>query len=258
VEWLASTTWGLSKVEGTVSAIAHAHRLAGFDPPPTAHALVQAGLAAIRRIRGRAPAHPKAPLPLPELAQLLAGLDRTTIAGKRDAALLLVTWWSALRRSEVVDLSVDDVKKVEGGIALRIRRSKTDQEGQGVTVGIEAKGGELCPVAALEAWRSISGIASGPIFRGLTRHGTVRKGAMNDQEVARLVKRLAVRAGLDAKEFAGHSLRAGHVTEAYRQEVPEAQIMATTRHKSVTMLARYRREADPVRRSSSAKIRVPD
>jgi len=257
VTWIVSTSWGLSKVGGIVSAIAYAHRLAGYDPPPTSHTLVRDAMRALRRRRGVASKGAKAAIALPELEELVRRLDRETLAGKRDAALLLVAWWGAFRRSEAVALNVDDVSPTPGGVAVAIRRSKTDQEGEGATIGLEAKGGELCPVAALEGWIRAGGITSGPIFRGLTRHGTVRRTALNAQEVARLTKRLAALAGLDPKRFGGHSLRAGHVTEAYRQDLPEAQIMAHTRHASVAMLARYRREADPIRRGTTSKIRVP-
>jgi integrase len=211
---------------------------------------------AFYRARGRAAKAPKLAATGDELRAMVAQLDRSTLAGARDAAALLVGWWAALRRSELVALEIDDVTPSPGGIAIRIRWSKTDQEGQGATLGLEAKEGPLCPIAALEAWIEMSGIKSGPIFRGLTRHGGVRKGAMNDQEVARLVKRLAQGAGLDPKRFAGHSLRAGFITEAYRQGVQEAQIMATSRHRSVAMLARYRREADPVKRGATSKMKL--
>jgi integrase len=256
VEWLESTSWSLAKIEGVFYAVAHAHQLAGFDPPPTAHALVKQGLTAIRRARGRAPLRPKAPITLTELAQLLELIDRATLAGKRDAALLLFAWWGAFRRSEVVALEVADVAPSPGGCMVTIRRSKTDQEGRGAVVGLETKGGAMCPVAALAEWLRVAKITAGPIFRGLTRYGGVRRSALAPQEIARLVKRLALAAGLDPVRFAGHSLRAGFITEAYRQGVPEAQIMATTRHESVDMLVRYRREANPVKQSASAGIKT--
>lgn len=248
--------WSLSKVECVISAITHAHRLRGYDPPPTHHTIVRLAISAVRRVKGRAPKAPKTPAAGDEIRSMVSHLDRSTLAGKRDAALLLVGWWSAMRRSELVAITVEDVKQVPDGIAMTIQRSKTDQEGEGATIGLERKGGELCPVEALAVWLHESEVKTGPIFRGVTRWGGIHPSALSAQEVAKLVKRLASAAGLDPKHFGGHSLRAGHVTEAYRQDVPEAQIMETTRHKSATMLRRYRREANPVKRGSSSKIKL--
>lgn len=256
VMWLSQSKWGLSKVEQVLSAISRAHQLAGY-PTPTQHVLVRDAARAMRRVRGRATPGAKAPVVLAELQQLLQHLDRTTLAGKRDAALLLMAWWSACRRSEVVALTVEDVVPAPGGLALRLRRSKTDQEGRGQVVGVKEQGGWSCPVGALQEWLKASGITKGPIFRAITKSGTVRASALGAAEIPRLVKRLARASGLDPTRLAGHSLRAGHVTQAYLDGVPEAQIQSTTRHKSVTMLARYRRMADPVKQGSSSGIKVP-
>jgi len=256
VEWLEATKWSLAKIEGVIAAIAYAHRLAGYDPPPTGHALVLEALSAVRRDRGRAPKAPKAALVLNELRPLLVRIDRTTLAGKRDAALLLIAWWSALRRSEVVSFELADLERHDGGVSLLLRRSKTDPEGQGHRFGfLEDADETVCPVRALDAWLTASRITSGPIFRGVTRHGTIRKHAIGAQEVARLVKRLAVSAGLPPARFAGHSLRAGFITEGIRQGLPDSVLMGTSRHKSTAMLARYRREADPLRQSAGSMIR---
>lgn len=260
VVWIEAVSgangWSLAKVEGVAAAIAHVHRLKGIDPPPTSHTFVKAALSAFRRLRGRAPKGAKAAIVQDALGALLAQIDRSTVAGKRDAALLLVTWWSACRRSEVVALTAADVLPAPGGLALRIVRSKTDAEGRGELVGLERKGGPLCPVAALEAWLAASGIAEGPVFRGFTGRGQLRRTALSAGEVGLLVKRLATLAGLDAAKLGGHSLRAGHITEAILQDVPAAQIMAQTRHRNATTLQRYYREADPVRRGSTARIKI--
>ncbi len=256
VIWISTTKWSLPKVRLAIAAISRAHRLAGHVPPPTSHVLVRDAFEVLCRRLGTAPKNAKAAVTLGELRTLTRQIDRTTLAGKRDAALLLLTWWSARRRSEIVALDRADVAESPGGIAIVVKRSKTDQHGEGMPIGLPKVSGDLCPVAALDAWFTASGVTSGPIFRGLTRHGGVRRRALRGQEVARLVKRLAAAAGLDPKHFGGHSLRAGFITEAFRQDVSEAQIMATSGHRSTVMLARYRREADPVRRSAGSKIKV--
>lgn len=253
---IATTKWGLSKAEQVIAAIARTHRLSGIDPPPTEHTLVKDAMTVLRKERGIAPKGAKEAITLEELRQLESQIDRATLRGKRDAAILLLTWWSACRRSEIAALEVADITRAPGGLAITIRRSKGDQLGEGAIVGVEVKDGELCPVAALAAWQEAAKGTSGPLFRHLTRKGALTEQPMRADEIVKIVKRLARAAGLDPTKFAGHSLRAGHVTEAIRQGVSDVQIMATTRHRSVTMLLRYHRTADPVKRGSASKIKL--
>ncbi len=119
-----------------------------------------------------------------------------------------------------------DVSWRDEGIVVLIRRSKTDQTGQGYEKSVWYNSDEptTCPVEALKVWLESARITSGPIFRGVTRHGTVRAGRLSDDVVADIVKKYARAAGLDPERFSGHSLRAGHVTEAYRRGVPEHRI----------------------------------
>ena len=259
VEFLA--TWGMSGERGvptvnqTLSAIAYASRLLGSEP--CSHPWVREAFRALKRAKQNRPVG-KAPVTLDLLERLQAQLDRSTFAGKRAAALLLVGWWGALRRTELVSLRVEDVARVPSGISLTIRHSKTDQEGRGQTVGLEDKGGDLlCPVRALRDWLNVADITEGFIFRAFTKHQTLRRNHLSDQEVGKLVKSLALSAGIDPRTFSGHSLRAGLVTEAYRQGVGEAKILGTTRHTSASALARYRRESDPVARGASPDIHIP-
>src|SRR5690606_25025390 len=101
------------------------------------------------------------------------------------------------------------------GLVVRLRRSKTDQEGAGVELGLPYGSDPLsCPVRALRAWLADSGIEAGPVFRPIDRHGRMARARLSDRAVAEVVKRCAARAGLDAPQFAGHSLRAGLITSA--------------------------------------------
>jgi integrase len=250
----------LSLVNQALAAIAHMHRIRGYDPPPTRAEAVEAHLRGARRLLGR-PARGKAPVTLEELRRAVAAIDRSALRGKRDAALLLVGFASALRRSELVALEVADLARSPaglhglGGLALRIPRSKTDQLAHGAVVGIarQPEAPELCPVAALADWLRSAGIRAGPIFRSVGAKRALER-ALHPGAVAEIVKRYLGAAGYAVEPFAAHSLRAGLVTESYRQGLPEAQIMATTRHKSVTTLARYRREADPVARGATGAL----
>lgn len=250
-------TLGLPSLQHSVAAISQQHKCAGYDPPPTAHEAVRTIWCGIRWEKGTAPKNAKAPVTLTELVAMLAQVDRATLTGKRNAALLLVGFAAGLRRSELAARETEDIRSVPGGLSITIRRSKTDQEAQGQRVGIGAhEGTALCPVTALRDWIRAAEIRSGPLFRAFTMKGVVTPARIGDDVVGRIVKRYAEAAGLDPDKFAGHSLRAGLETEAYRQKIPEAQIMATTRHKSAAMLARYRREADPVREGVSGSLKL--
>src|SRR5207247_1909039 len=137
------------------------------------------------------------------------------VIGARDRALVLLGFAGAFRRSELIGLGVEDCAFNKDGLTIKLRRSKTDQEGAGRKIGIPyGSNPETCPVRTVQAWMEQTGIASGPLFRSINRHGQVQSGRLSGIDVARVVKKLAHRAGLDAVKYAGHSLRAGHATSA--------------------------------------------
>lgn len=126
------------------------------------------------------------------------------------------------------------------GLVVMVKRSKTDQEGQGRTVGIPfGRSPESCPVHVLQAWLDAAGIVEGAVFRGVNRHGQVRPGRLSDRAVALVVKRCARAAGIDDARFAGHSLRSGLATAAARNGASERAIMKQTGHRSTAMVRRY-------------------
>jgi integrase len=213
-------------VAAYLTAIACYHSAAGHDSPTT-KAVVKLTLAGIRRQLGTHQ-EGKAALLTADLTAMVRRLP-DNLLGIRDRAILLVGFAGAFRRSELVGLNVEDIETTADGSKVLIRRSKTDQEGQGQTVGI-ARGAKLCPVAALEAWLAASGITSGPIFRRVNRHGQVLPGRLEPRAVAVVVQRYASVAGLDAARYGGHSLRAGLATQAALNDVPERIIQKQTRH----------------------------
>ena len=237
-------------VSRRVSAIAAAHTAAGYDSPTT-KATVRLCLAGIRRALG-VRQEGKAPVLTADVAAMLSHIPEGLL-GIRDRAMLLVGFSGAFRRAELVALEVEDLEFTEDGVKVLIRRSKTDQEGAGQTVAI-ARGVKICPVEALKAWLAAAGINAGPIFRSVNRHGSVQPEAITAQVVALVVKRYAAAAGLDARKYAGHSLRAGLVTSAAMSGVSELCIMKQTRHKSSAMVQRYIRDANLFRDNASGRV----
>ena len=172
----------------------------------------------------------------------------------RDRALLLVGFSGGFRRSELVALDVADVTDTEDGLKILIRRSKTDQEGEGRTLGIPyGSDPKTCPVRAYRKWIETAGITEGPVFRAF-RHGAWAADALTDRVIALVVKKAAVRVGIEAAGLAGHSLRAGHATTASRNGASEASIMRQTGHRSVQMVRRYIREGSLFHDNAGAKL----
>lgn len=227
-----------------VAAIRYAHKLAGHEPPTSAE-IVKATLSGIKRTHGpNRPKRRKAPATAERIRAMIEGIADDTLAGLRDRALLLLGFAGAFRRSELVALTVEDLEETPEGFRVMIRKSKTDQDGEGQTIAI-VRGGTACPVRAVRAWQSAAGIESGPLFRAIPKGGKrVLPEALSDCTVARIVKRYAEAAGLDPEAFAGHSLRAGFLTSAAGRGASIFKMMDVSRHKSVDTLRGYVRDAE--------------
>jgi site-specific recombinase XerD len=173
----------------------------------------------------------------------MVALAPESLAGLRDRALLLLGFAGALRRSELVALDVADIAETKTGLLVTIRRSKTDQEGEGATIAI-ARGDVACPARALLEWLDAAGIKAGPIFRPVNKACMVAAERLTDRSVANIVKAYAVRAGFDASTFSGHSLRAGFLTSAAAKGASIFKMMDVSRHKSVDTVRGYVRDAE--------------
>lgn len=233
-----------STVSRRAAAIAYAHKLAGHEPPTSAEQL-RATIRGIRRTIGVA-ADQKAPATADVVRDLLRHVPKTGTLGLRDRALLLVGFAAALRRSELVGLDVADLDFSREGVILRLGVTKTDQEGAGAIAPIP-NGTKLKPVAALSAWLSAAGIADGPVFRRIRRGGHVTAERLTPAAVALIVKRYAGPAGYAIADFAGHSLRAGFVTQALADGADLLKVMDQSRHVEVRTLKKYDRRAKAFR-----------
>jgi site-specific recombinase XerD len=245
-----------------LSAISQAHKMAGHKSPAQAQT-VRSTAAGIRRRAaddGRAHTRQAKAILVDELRAMVEALP-DDLRGRRDRALLLVGFAAGMRRSELVGLDVADVIEEDDGLggrglAVTIRRSKTDQEGEGRTVGIVHGSHRPLtdPVAAVRDWREAAGIDAGPLFRSVDRAGRVGESRLSDRAVARIVKTAAARIGIDAGLVSGHSLRAGLATSAAAAGAPERAIMATTGHRSTATVRRYIRQGSKYIESSSRNL----
>jgi integrase len=220
---------------------------------PTHNAIVRNTMKGIRRTMGTAPVQKAAAL-TDDIRAMVDQADVCTI-GARDRALILLGFAGAFRRSELVGLDFEDCAFGRDGLTVTLRRSKTDQDGAGRKIGIPyGSNPETCPVRTMQAWMEQAGISGGPLFRSINRHGQVGPGRLSGIDVARVVKKLADRAGLDAAKYAGHSLRAGHATAAAIAGASERSIMNQTGHRSVQMVRRYIRDGSLFRENSAGKL----
>jgi site-specific recombinase XerD len=239
-------------VERRLNAIAEAHKAVGLDSP-THNAMVANTMKGIRRTKGTAPTQKAATL-IDDIRAMVDATDAGLI-GVRDCALILLGFAGAFRRSEIVALRAGDCAFSKDGLTVTLRRSKTDQAGAGRKIGIPyGSNPETCPVRNLQSWIERAGISSGPLFRSINRHAQVQPGGLSGIDVARVVKKLADRAGLDAAKYAGHSLRAGHATSAAIAGASERSIMNQTGHRSVQMVRRYIRDGSLFRENSAGKL----
>jgi integrase len=235
-----------------LSAINAEHRAHGLESP-TCSTAVKGVMHGIQRTLGTPP-EPVDALLTEDIQRMVAGLPNA-LQGQRDAAILLIGFAGAFRRSELVALNCDDLHLRPEGYLLRIPRSKTDQHGQGRWVGIPyGEHPDTCPVLALQRWLTASGINDGAVFRGVNRHGHLASARLSKRSIADIVKRAAKAAGLDPHRYSGHSLRSGHCTSAARAGVPERIIMRQTGHHSERMVRHYVQQSSVFTENSAKSL----
>lgn len=229
-------------IQRRLVAISQAHKMAGYESPTTSQQVRDTFSGIKREIGTRQDG--KAPAVIEDIRLMLEQLP-DNLLGLRDHSLLLIGFVGGFRRSELVALDVEDITFSYEGMKILIRKSKTDQEKQGRTIGVPyGSDPKTCPVRSLMKWLEASGIKSGPLFVGINRHGHMSNKRLSSHAVALVVKRYAEKAGLDPSVYSGHSLRSGLVTTAHKAGKSEHAIMKQTGHKSLTMVRRYIRDAD--------------
>jgi integrase len=250
--WLLDQGKKITTARRRNCAIVHFHRLAGCESPVNEE--IQELLRGAQRLLLEKPRQMR-PLSLVQLRQISSLLhEEGTARAMRDRALLMVGFASALRRSNLATLRMEDVDLVDEGLILSIGREKQDQEGKGRLIGIpKGTGVHTCPVRCLAEWVSIRGGEPGPLF---PRLNNAHKGqAMDGECVHRVVHRCVRMIGLDPTDrYGGHSLRAGFITAAGEAGVGELLIAAQSGHKNLEMVRRYFRRTHLFRSNACATL----
>ena len=194
---------------------------------------------------------------LKKIINVIDEQDKEEIKKFRDRSIILIGFSGGFRRNEIVTLNHDDLDFVAEGIKINLRRSKTDQFGEGFTKALPYfDNPQYCPVVSLKKWMEVSKIRSGPVFRRLSKGSKLSENRLTDQTVALLIKQYLQLTGIDSKNYSGHSLRSGFATSAAESGAEERSIMAMTGHKSTEMVRRYIKEANLFKNNPLNKIKI--
>ena len=225
----------------------------------TKHPSIIENIMGIKRRKGSVQKGKK-PILINSLKQIINVIDqqkKEEIKKIRDRSIILIGFSGGFRRNEIVSLDYDDLDFVEEGLKINIKRSKTDQFGEGSVKGLPYfDTPQYCPVVSIKKWLNISKINNGPLFRRFTKGSNLSENRLTDQTVALLIKEYLNLAGIDSKNYSGHSLRSGFATSAAEAGAEERAIMAMTGHKSTEMVRRYIKEANLFKNNALSKIKI--
>ena len=241
-----SVTSKFSTLKRRIASISVIHKMKGHYLD-TKHPVIMENLHGIKRVRG-SNQKAKKPLLISDLKLIINAIDKSNQSEKkkiRDKALILVGISGGFRRSELVHIDYNDIEFVNEGVKIFIKRSKTDQSGEGMTKAIPYFfNPNYCPVISLKNWFEKSEIKTGKIFD------------MSDKSVALTIKKYTAIAGLDSHKYSGHSLRSGFATSTAELGAEERSIMAMTGHKTTQMVRRYIQEANLFKNNALNKIKM--
>ena len=248
----------ISTIRRRLVSISMFHKLKGHYLD-TKHPIITENLLGIKRLKGSIQ-RGKKPILINHLKSIVNVIDEQKceeIKKLRDRSIILIGFGGGFRRSELISIDHEDLEFVSEGLKINIKRSKTDQFGEGMTKGLPYFSNEIyCPVTSLKKWLEVSKIKSGPIFRRFSKGSLLTEKRLTDQSVVLLMKEYLNLAGIENKNFAGHSLRAGFATVAAESGADERSIMAMTGHKTTQMVRRYIREANIFKNNALNKIKM--
>jgi site-specific recombinase XerD len=248
----------MSTLKRRLVSIGIIHRLKGHYLD-TKHPSIIENIMGIRRRKGSVQ-RGKKPLLINDLKNIIDVIDKEKneeIKKFRDRSILLIGFSGGFRRNEIVSLDYDDLDFVKEGLKINLKKSKTDQYGEGSVKGLPYfDNTKYCPVVSIRKWIEISKIKSGPLFRRFTKGSNLSEGRLSDQTVALLIKDYLKIAGIESRNYSGHSLRSGFATSAAESGAEERSIMAMTGHKSTEMVRRYIIEANLFKNNALNKIKL--
>ena len=255
---LSSKDIKMSTLKRRLVSIGVIHKLKGHYLD-TKHPLIIENIMGIKRRKGSAQ-NGKKPLLINNLKALIKAINRSNskpIIKFRDRTIVLIGFSGGFRRNEIVSLNYDDMEFVNEGMKINLRRSKTDQYGEGFLKGVPYFDNPVyCPVISMQNWIKISEINSGPLFRRFSKGAKLTEMRLTDQTVALIIKKYLQLAGIDSKNYSGHSLRSGFATSAAEAGAEERSIMAMTGHKSTEMVRRYIKEANVFKNNALNNIKI--
>ena len=256
--YLSTKEAKMSTLKRRLVSIGVIHRLKGHYLD-TKHPSIIENIMGIKRRKGSIQLAKK-PILINHLKEIINVIDKQNkkeIKKFRDRSIILIGFSGGFRRNEIVSLDFDDLDFVPEGLKINLRRSKTDQFGEGFKKALPYfDSSQYCPVISLKKWIEVSKIASGPVFRRFTKGSKLSNNRLTDQTVALLIKEYLQLAGLDSKNYSGHSLRSGFATSAAESGAEERSIMAMTGHKSTEMVRRYIKEANLFKNNALNKIKI--
>ena len=248
----------ISTLKRRLVSIGVIHRLKGHYLDMKHPSIIE-NIMGIKRRKGSSQKGKK-PILISTLKKIINVIDeqnKEEIKKLRDRSIILIGFSGGFRRNEIVTLDHDDLDFVPEGVRINLRRSKTDQFGEGFTKALPYfDNSKYCPVVSLKKWMEISKIGSGPVFRRFSKGSKLSENRLTDQTVALLIKQYLQLTGIDSKNYSGHSLRSGFATSAAESGAEERSIMAMTGHKSTEMVRRYIKEANLFKNNALNKIKI--
>ena len=248
----------MSTIKRRLVSIGVIHKLKGFYMD-TKHPLIIENMMGIKRRKGIIQKGKK-PILINNLKSLINVIDQENndeMKKIRDRSIILIGFSGGFRRSEIVALNYDDLEFVQEGLKITLKKSKTDQFGEGSIKGLPYfDNSQYCPVISLEKWIKVSKIDSGPLFRRFIKGSKLSEKRLTDQTIALIIKKYLKLTGIDSKNYSGHSLRSGFATSAAESGAEERSIMAMTGHKSAEMVRRYIKEANLFKNNALNKIKI--
>ena len=256
--YLSTKDVKMSTIKRRLVSIGVIHKLKGHYLD-TKHPSIIENLMGIKRRKGSSQKGKK-PLLISNLKQIINVIDKEKIEEikkLRDRSIILIGFSGGFRRNEIVSLDFDDLDFVQEGLKIKLKRSKTDQFGDGYVKGLPYfDNSQYCPVVSIRKWLEISKINSGALFRRFNKGSKLSENRLSDQTVALLIKDYLKIAGIESRNYSGHSLRSGFATSAAESGVEERSIMAMTGHKSTEMVRRYIKEANLFKNNALNKIKI--